>query len=188
MDRPDWGPGGEVRNVPAVVESSAVPDVRAAIEAGRSPTAAESAAILGNDAPAPAVPAKWDGKTRPDWNAPAARNESGQFLSKSESEMRQQWEAEGGIAHVVQVVTAKEQAMLSAAPLIAEKIDSLPKDFMLKAVDHLRLSPGYGADGFWRSVKQFEDSLSSAERDAWAKFCRSLDSDEQAALIYGLTK
>src|SRR5262245_31973602 len=137
-------------------------------------------------APAP-VPAKVErdanGKIiRPDWNQPPAtvhaqeglpvkskgfsglpdwsdkpRNESGQYVSTSEGEYRARWSREGGVDHVVQTVMRKEAAMLSVAPTIEAKIATLDKDFLMKAADHLRLSPGQGADGFWRSVKQFED-------------------------------
>jgi hypothetical protein len=82
----------------------------------------------------------------------------------------------------------KEAAMLSVAPSLEAKIATLDKGFLTKAADHLRLGVSYGPDGFWRSVKQFEDSLSASERESWSKFCRSLDADEQAALIYGLSK
>jgi hypothetical protein len=123
----------------------------------------------------------------PDWNKP--RNESGQFITKSEGELRQQWSKEGGLAHVAQVVTAKEQTMYAVAPSLEAKVsEHLDKGFLMKAADHLRLGVGYGPDGFWRSVEQFENSLSPSERDAWGKFCRSLDADEQAALIYGMSK
>ena len=83
---------------------------------------------------------------------------------------------------------AKESLTVSFAPSIEAKLKTLDKEFLLKAVDHLRLSPGYGPDGFWRSVKQFEDSLSSSERETWSKFCHSLDEDEQAALLYGISR
>jgi hypothetical protein len=206
ITRPDWSTGGGYeRNVPATVE--AVPDVRAAIEAGRGPTPAESAAILGTE-PAPSVPAKWDGNrpdwapktpvvhyqdasksdnavTRPDWN----RNASGQFVTAWESQMRSQWENEGGLAAVAQIVTAKESVMYSVAPSLEAKVtEHLDQAFLMKAVDHMRLGVSYGPTGFWDSVARFEDALSPSERDAWARFCKSLNADEQSALIFGLTK
>ena len=123
----------------------------------------------------------------PDWSD-KPRKEAGQFITKSEGEYRAQWEKEGGIAQVAQTVARKEAAMLAAAPSIEAKIATLDRGFLTKAVDHLRLSQSYGPEGFWRSVKQFEDSLSASERETWAKFCRSLDADEQAALIWAISK
>jgi hypothetical protein len=123
----------------------------------------------------------------PDWDKP--RNSQGQFVSKSEAELRETWAKESGIAHVAQTVMRKEQTMYSVAPSLEAKVtEHLDKGFLMKAADHLQLSPGHGPEGFWRSVAQFEDSLSPSERDAWSKFCRSLDEDEQAALLYGLSK
>src|SRR5262249_50189521 len=120
--------------------------------------------------PAAPVPTKSKGFSGlPDWGD-KPRNESGQFVSKSESENRAHWEKEGGIAQVMQTAMRKEAAMLSVAPSIEAKIATLDRGFLTKAVDHLRLSPSYGPDGFWRSVKQFEDSLSASERETWAKF------------------
>ena len=122
----------------------------------------------------------------PDWGD-KPRNESGQFITKSEGEYRAQWEREGGAEQAIQTAARKEAVMLSVAPSIEAKIATLDQGFLVKAVDHLRLSPSYGPDGFWRSVKQFEDSLSSSERETWVKFVRSLDADEQAALLYGIS-
>jgi len=126
-----------------------------------------------------------DGIMRKDWN----RNESGQFVTKSEADMRAQWAKENGIAQVVQTVMRKEQTMYSIAPSLEAKVtEHLDRAFLMKAADHLRLSPGHGPDGFWRSVAQFEQSLSPSEREAWGKFCRSLNEYEQAALLYGMSK
>src|SRR5215468_11321743 len=125
-------------------------------------------------------------RSRTDWGKP--RDDSGRYVTKSEGEYRAHWEKEGGVAQVIQTVSRKEAAMLSVAPSIEAKIATLDKGFLTKAVDHLRLSPSYGPDGFWRSVKQFEDSLSASERETWAKFCRPLDADEQAALIWAISK
>jgi hypothetical protein len=126
-----------------------------------------------------------DGIMRKDWN----RNESGQFVTKSEADMRAQWAKENGIAQVGQTVMRKEQTMYSVAPSLEAKVtEHLDRNFLMKAADHLRLSPGHGPEGFWQSVKQFEDSLSPSEREAWGKFCRSLNEDEQAALLYGMSK
>jgi hypothetical protein len=114
---------------------------------------------------------------------------SGQFITKSEGELRQQWDKEGGLAHVAQTVMRKEAVMYSVAPSLEAKLtEHLDKAFLMKAADHMRLGVSYGPDGFWRSVAQFESALSPQERDQWAKFCKSLDADEQAALIYGLSK
>jgi hypothetical protein len=78
-------------------------------------------------------------------------------------------------------------ALETMAMLYPVEFVRLAASFLVKAVDHLRLSPSYGPYGFWRSVKQFEDSLSSSERETWVKFVRSLDADEQAALLYGIS-
>jgi hypothetical protein len=144
----------------------------------------ESGKILRPDWSKPApVPAVSKDPTRPNWNQPA-RDEGGRFLSKTDSEMRQVWDREGGLAHVAQTVMRKEETMYSVAPSLEAKVtEHLDKGFLMKAADHLRLGVGHGPEGFWRSVAQFEDSLTPSEREAWAKFCRSLDADEQAALV-----
>jgi hypothetical protein len=135
-----------------------------------------------NQAP---VPARKSFSGLPDWD----RNESGQFVSKGEAELHQTWAKESGIAHVAQPVMRKEAVMYSVAPSLEAKVtEHLDRDFLMKAADHMRLGVSYGPDGFWRSVAQFESALSPQERDQWAKFCKSLDADEQAALIYGLSK
>jgi hypothetical protein len=208
VDRPDWS--GNSGGLPAPASPS--PDeVIAALESGTPPTREQQIALgVEPTAPATAVSTQvrddkgriirpdWNQKapvpvskdpTRPDWTDGKPRNETGQFVSKSEGELRQQWERESGVAHVAQVVTAKEKTMYSLAPSLEAKVaEHLDRDFLMKAADHLRLSPGHGPEGFWRSVEQFENSLSPSERDAWARFCRSLDEDEQAALLYGLSK
>jgi hypothetical protein len=175
------------------------------MERGLPPTPAQQSAFGVEPTAPPAVPAKWDGKTRPDWNtAPVAvnrksfsglpdwdqpRNESGQFVSKTEGEMRAQWDREGGIDQVAKIVMQKEQVMYSVSPTLEAKVtEHLDKAFLTKAADHLRLGVSYGPTGFWDSVARFEDSLSPSERDAWARFCRSLDADEQAALLHGISK
>jgi hypothetical protein len=194
IDRPDWSgkfdaSGGEV--APAL---PSIADTHSAMERGLPPTPAQQSAFGVEPTTAPAttstpVPAKRgiDGIMRQDWDKP--RNETGQFVSKSEGEMRQQWDREGGIDAVAKIVTAKEQTMYSVAPSLEAKVtEHLDKNFLMKAADHLRLGVSYGPNGFWDSVARFEDSLSPSERDAWARFCKSLDADEQAALIYGMTK
>jgi hypothetical protein len=187
----DWGdkfsPDGSAL---PVVSSDATHE---AMRAGLPATAEQSAAILGNDAPstpapAPAVPVKSSGFSGlPDWGP--SRDEAGKFVSKAEGEYRQQWENEGGLAAVAKIVTAKEQTMYSVAPSLEAKVtEHLDRDFLMKAADHLRLGVSYGPEGFWRSVAQFENALSPSVREAWGKFCRSLDADEQAALLYGMSK
>src|SRR5262245_35219507 len=47
-----------------------------------------------NQAPVPVKSKNFSGL--PDWDKP--RNEQGEFISKSDAEMRQQWEREGGYA------------------------------------------------------------------------------------------
>ena len=202
IDRPDW-------NLPVAAPS--FDETHAAMARGDTPTPEQSAAILGSEPEAVPVPVpmrdangriirpNWNqasatvhaqhdvpAKSRTDWGKP--RDDSGRYVTKSEGEYRAHWEKEGGVAQVIQTVSRKEAAMLSVAPSIEAKIATLDKGFLTKAVDHLRLSPSYGPDGFWRSVKQFEDSLSASERETWAKFCRSLDADEQAALIWAISK
>jgi hypothetical protein len=193
IERPDWNydaSGG----LPAPANPPSPDTVIAMVEKGQAPTPEIQAALgveptaLTTTTPSTPVPAKRgiDGIMREDWSQP--RNEQGRYVSKTEGEMRAVWYAEGGLAHVAQVVTHKEAAMLSVAPSLQEKIATLDKSFLTKAADHLRLGVSYGPDGFWDSVARFEDSLSPSERDAWAKFCRSLDADEQGALIWGMSK
>jgi hypothetical protein len=193
MHRPDFSTmfDREGNSLPATSSD----DTHAAMVRGDAPTPEQSAAILGSDyggvhtKPATPVPAVVKGDkgnfVRQDWGP---RNQSGQFVTKSEGELRQQWEKESGIAHVVQTVTRKERIMYSVAPSLEAKVtEHLDRGFLMKAADHLRLGVSYGPDGFWRSVAQFESSLSPSEREAWGKFCRSLDADEQAALLYGIS-
>jgi hypothetical protein len=192
-DRPDWS-GKFDSSGGALVPAAPTPDqVISAVERGIPPTPEQQRALLGDATTAAPVPAKVQRDAsgnviRPDWNVPA-RNESGQFITKSEGELRETWAKESGLAHVAQTVMRKEQTMYSVAPSLQAKVtEHLDKGFLMKAVDHLRLGVSYGPDGFWRSIAQFEDSLTPAERDAWGKFCRSLDEDEQAALLYGMSK
>jgi hypothetical protein len=193
MDRPNWNydnSGGEV-----ALAMPSVDTVTDMVVRGEAPTPEIQRAFAQhngepvrhdwNHAP---VAVKSKGLSRlPDWGD-KPRDEAGRYITKSEGEHRAHWEKEGGVAQVMQTVSRKEAAMLSVAPSIEAKIATLDKGFLTKAVDHLRLSPSYGPDGFWRSVKQFEDSLSASERETWAKFCRSLDADEQAALIWAISK
>jgi hypothetical protein len=184
IQRPDWSGG-----LPAL--ATPTPEQVIHEVATQSQPSEATRRAFADDAPATTapVPAKRgiDGIMRQDWDK--ARNESGQFVSKTEGEMRAQWDKEGGFAHVAQVVTAKEQTMYSAAPSLEAKVtEHLDRGFLMKAADHLRLGVSYGPTGLWDSVARFENSLSPSERDAWGKFCRSLNEDEQAALIYGMSK
>jgi hypothetical protein len=52
----------------------------------------------------------------PDWGD-KPRNESGQFITKSEGEYRAQWEREGGAEQAIQTAARKEAVMLSVATL-----------------------------------------------------------------------
>jgi hypothetical protein len=193
VDKPggsgDWGAAQAAPALPSIEETST------AMIKGEAPSAEVQRALADNPTQvvtsqptsAPPVPVKKNWSGLPDWDKP--RNESGQFVSKSEGELRAQWDREGGLAHVAETVMRKEAVMYSVAPSLEGKVtEHLDKGFLMKAADHLRLSPGYGPEGFWRSVAQFEDSLSPSERDAWARFCRSLNEDEQAALLWGMSK
>src|SRR5262245_58404430 len=94
------------------------------------------------------VPARSKGFSGlPDWND-KPRNSAGQFITKSEGELRAQWDKEGGLAQVAQTVMRKEAAMLSVAPSLEAKIATLDKGFLMKAADHLRLGVSYGPTGF----------------------------------------
>jgi hypothetical protein len=187
-DRPYW-------NLPAVSPPS--PDeVIAEIAEGKGPSPATQSLVKSettpmlydqNHAPVPARGRGFSGL--PDWNfKEQPRDEQGQFVSKSEGELRQQWDKEGGLAQVAQTVMRKEAAMVSVVPSLEAKIATLDKGFLVKAADHLRLGVSYGPDGFWRSVAQFEDSLSPSEKQTWANWLRGLDDDEKSAMIYGMTK
>jgi hypothetical protein len=186
------------------------PEIQAAL--GVEPTAAPVPATVQRDAKGNLIKPDWsyakDGNTiirqdavparsfsgKPDWNYDndgneKPRDESGRYLSRSEAEMRAVWDREGGVDQVAQIVTRKEATMYSVAPTLEAKVtEHFDKALLTKAADHLRLGVSYGPTGFWDSVARFEDSLSPSERDAWAKFCRSLDEDEQAALLWGISK
>jgi hypothetical protein len=195
IQRDDWGDKFDTTGRELIPALPSIQDTHNAMVKGEAPSAEVTRAFADDSTTHAAsttstpVPAKRgiDGIMRQDWDKP--RNESGQFVSKTEGEMRQQWDKEGGIDQVAKVVMAKEATMYSVAPSLEAKVtEHLDKNFLMKAADHLRLGVSYGPNGFWDSVARFEDSLSPSERDAWARFCKSLNADEQAALIYGMTK
>ena len=109
------------------------------------------------------VPAKRPGSfsNLPDWGPP--RNESGQFITKSEAELRQQWDREGGFEQNVARVRQAESSMLALSPSLQSHITSLPNDIALVAADHLRLSTGYGPEAGARRFEQFLDALTESQ-------------------------
>src|SRR5262245_55907041 len=116
IQRPDFSKmfdaqGNALASSPA--ETPSIEQTSAMIVRGERPSAEVSRSFGYNVAPTAPTPSgnnvvlkkNIDGQMRADWSQ---RNESGQFVTKSESEYRQAWDKEGGVAHVAQVVTAKE--------------------------------------------------------------------------------
>ena len=73
-----------------------------------------------------------DGHMRKDWN----RNESGQWITRSEGDLRQQWDREGGFEQNRDRVLASEQAIVSLSEnpaALQDAINELPKDIAMLA-------------------------------------------------------
>jgi hypothetical protein len=139
--------------------------------------------------PTPTVYQKPEGNvTRPDWSKP--RNEAGEFIGKSEAELRSVWEREGGVSAVAQRVLATESAIVSLSDnpaALQAAINELPKEIALKAVEVFRLSP----PGFNREdtrIGQFLDSLSESEFQELHKWFSKLSRNDQDAILAGLSK
>jgi hypothetical protein len=127
--------------------------------------------------------------TRPDWNKP--RNESGQFITQSENQLRETWEKEGGYQAAVVRIHEAESTMLSLSENPAglqAAIAELPKDIAMKAADVLRLSTAYGQSGGAMKVEQFLNSLSESEFESFKQWFNKLSRSDQDALIYGVTR
>jgi hypothetical protein len=132
VDRPDWGDRYDASGNALVPAMPSMQDTHDAIVRGEAPTPAIRQALGVEPAPTPApVPVRDAGGKiiRPDWlpkpvgvharqderqlAESAPRNESGQYISRSQSELRAQWENEGGLQANVQRVLASESTMLS---------------------------------------------------------------------------
>jgi hypothetical protein len=127
--------------------------------------------------------------TRPDWNKP--RGDDGRFITKSESELRETWEKEGGYQAAVVRVQEAESTMLSLSENpegLQAAINELPKDIALKAADTLRLSTGSGQSGGAMKVEMFLNSLSESEFATFKDWFNKLSTSDQNALIYGVTR
>lgn len=60
------------------------------------------------------APAKKNISGLPDWDKP--RNEQGQFLSKSDADLRATWQREGGADQAIAKVRAVEAKIMAASP------------------------------------------------------------------------
>src|SRR5262245_37072623 len=124
VERDNWGDKFDAGGNALVPAMPSIQETHDAMVRGESPSP-EVQRAFGVE-PTPATPAPVPAKSKgfsglPDWNE-KPRNESGQFISKSEGQLRQQWGKEGGLAQVAQTVMRKEAAMLSAAPSLEAKI------------------------------------------------------------------
>jgi hypothetical protein len=203
MDRPDW-------NAPAPAPSPEQVIQEVATQDQPSP---ETAGALGDASPpVPAVPAlardakgnvirpDWGPKTpapvpvskdptRPDWNKP--RNESGQFITASENQLRETWDKEGGYQAAVVRIQEAESTMLSLSDNpegLQAAINELPKDIAMKAADVMRLSTGYGQSGGAMKAEQFLNSLSESEFTTVKEWFSKLSKADQDAIIVGITR
>jgi hypothetical protein len=202
MDRPDW-------NVPAApsldtvaremqTQDSPSPETAGAL--GEAKPAASVVPALSRDAKGQIIRPDWSkpepvpapvskDPTRPDWNKP--RNESGQFITQSENQLRETWEKEGGYQAAVVRIQEAESTMLSLSENPAglqAAIAELPKDIAMKAADVLRLSTAYGQSGGAMKVEQFLNSLSESEFESFKQWFNKLSRSDQDALIYGVTR
>ena len=105
IERPDWGPGGEVRNAPAepapVSHTELIEQIKSE-PSGAPQTSTEVATTEQQKSPAHSTSVRdTNGKiVRPDWDKrrdPA----TGQFLAKPETELRATWQREGDAAMIV---------------------------------------------------------------------------------------
>jgi hypothetical protein len=116
----------------------------------------------------------------PDWSE-KPRNAQGQFVTKSQGELIEQWHKQGGYAQNVARVERAEQTMFALSedpPKLAAAINELPRDVALKAAEHLALSsaPGKG----WLKFDQFLNALTESEFEtvlAWSKKLSKSDRD-----------
>ena len=119
----------------------------------------------------------------PDWGD-KPRNEAGQFITKSEGDLRRQWEREGGYAQNAARVMEAEARMLALSPSLQGHIATLPNDIQLVAADHLRLSPaGFAKDAGARRFEQFCDALSPSQWETFSGWWRKLSRDEQDSIL-----
>jgi hypothetical protein len=205
IDRPDW-------NLPATAPSPE--EVVAEIASGADgPSKATQQLVETDGAKAPSVPAlSRDARgnvIRPDWGKPVVpvkragdwdfdnegnerpRSEQGQYITKSESELRQTFAKEGGLEANVARIQEAESTMLSlsADPVALQTaINELPTAIQLKAADVLRLSTSYGQGGGALKVEQFLNSLSASEFESFKQWFNKLSRSDQDALIYGATR
>jgi len=133
-----------------------------------------------SSAPVPTKGRGWSGN--PDWDKP--RNQAGQFITKSENELRQTWDAEGGYAVNATRVMQAEQSILSMSDnpgALQTAFNELPQSIQLKAADVMRLSAGYkdGGAGKWL---QFEDSLTPSELATFKTWWRKLPQSDRDAI------
>ena len=137
----------------------------------------------------PAVPVKKNWSGLPDWNQP--RNEQGQFITKSDAELRQQWEKEGGYAQNVARVQAVEAKILSLSEnpeALQSHIATLPEAIQLKAADVMRLPTGYGPDGGAIKLEIFLDSLSPSEWQTFEGWWRGLSRGNQDCILAAISR
>jgi hypothetical protein len=192
IDRPDWN--FDNSGAPVAPEMPSVQTVSDMIVRGEKPTQEIQRAFAEHESglpadPLPTVPRDAKGNiVRQDWSQP--RNESGQFITKSESELRQQWQREGGFEQNRDRVLATEAAILnlSANPLALQShIATLPEAIQLKAADVMRLAPSYREGG---AIKfgMFIDSLSPSEYQVFETWWRKLSRGDQDAILATISR
>jgi hypothetical protein len=118
------------------------------------------------------------------------RTKQGQFITKSEGQLRETWAKEGGYEANVQRVLATEQAILGLSEnpqALQSAINELPKDIALKAADAMRLATSYREGG---AIKfgMFIDSLSPSEYQTFETWWRKLSRGDQDAILAGISR
>ena len=138
---------------------------------------------------APAKRRGLDGIEREDWDRP--RNEQGQFLTKSEAELRATWQREGGADQAIAKVRSVEATIMAAssdATALQAHVATLPKDIALVAADHMRLATGHGRGAGARKFEQFCDALSPSQLETFTTFWRGLSRGDQDVILGAISK
>jgi hypothetical protein len=188
--RPDWGSGGENRSNAVVTAAPSPEQVIREVATSDFPSLATQQLVT----PTASVPVVLEkirddrgNIIRPDWS----RNDRGQSLSKSDAELRAQWQKEGGFEQNMQRVMSVQAEILarsSDAAALSAHVEKLPADIQRKAADVMRLTTAYGPEGGALKFEQFLNSLSTSEFDTFHTWWRGLSRGDQDCILATISR
>src|SRR5262245_16667724 len=136
------------------------------------------------------VPAKGRGFSgNPDWGPPRDQS-SGRYISKSDAQLREQWDKEGGFEANAQRVVAVEQSILNLSEnpaALQAHIATLPDAIARKAADYMRIST-YGTQAAAIKFEGFLNSLSPSEFETFHNWWRKLSRSDQDAILGAISR